>query len=65
MSSPTVVGGVVYVGTHIGYFVYAIDARTGGEKWRFATEGWVDSSPYVAGGIVYVGSNDGYVYALY
>ena len=31
-SSPTVVGGVVYVGSNDGK-VYAIDAATGGAKW--------------------------------
>jgi polyvinyl alcohol dehydrogenase (cytochrome) len=33
-ASPTVVGGVVYVGAWDGFF-YALDARTGAVSWRF------------------------------
>ena len=35
--------------------VYALDRKTGEEKWSFVTEGMVDPSPVVAGGRVYVG----------
>ena len=44
--------------------LYAIDAVTGTEKWRFTTGNDVLSSPAVVNGVVYVGSNDGYLYAL-
>jgi len=33
-------------------------------KWRFETDGRVESSPAVVGGTVYVGSGDDHVYAL-
>src|SRR5919201_2916237 len=33
-ASPTVVGGVVYVGSWDGYF-YALDAKSGTQKWKF------------------------------
>src|SRR5947207_2285217 len=36
-SSPAVVGGVVYVGSD-DRNVYALDAATGQERWRFVTE---------------------------
>jgi polyvinyl alcohol dehydrogenase (cytochrome) len=36
-ASPTIVGGVVYVGGWDGYF-YALDARTGALRWRFAVD---------------------------
>jgi len=44
--------------------VYAIDAVTGEEKWRFTTGDKVESSPAVANGIVYIGSNDKNLYAI-
>ena len=62
-SSPTVVGGAVYVGSADGH-VYALDANTSAERWRFATGDAVGSSPAVFGGVVYVGGWDGHVYAL-
>jgi outer membrane protein assembly factor BamB len=62
-SSPAVAGGTVYVGSFDDH-LYAIDAETGQEQWRFETDEWVRSSPAVAGGTVYVGSFDGHLYAL-
>ncbi len=35
--------------------MYAIDRKTGEEKWSFVTEGMCDPSPVVAGGKVYFG----------
>lgn len=60
VSSPAVVGGVVYVGSDN---LYALDAITGALKWRYKTGGSL-SSPTISGGIVYVGSADNSVYAL-
>ena len=65
-SSPAVANGVVYVGSLDGN-VYALDARTGGLLWSYATGYGVESSPAVANGVVYVGSEylgTGGVYAL-
>ncbi|WP_405817955.1 serine/threonine-protein kinase [Streptomyces sp. NBC_00838] len=62
-SSPTVAGGVVYVGSSDGR-VYALDAATGEEKWHYPTADRVETAPAVVGGVVYVGSSDGRVYAL-
>jgi outer membrane protein assembly factor BamB len=61
-SSPTVVNGVLYVGSW--YTVYALDANTGLQKWTFLTGNRVESSPTVVNGVLYVGSQDGNVYAL-
>ena len=63
ISSPTVVGGVVYVGSDDNT-LYALDAATGAKKWSYWTRGSIESSPAVAGGIVYVGCFDGNVYAF-
>jgi outer membrane protein assembly factor BamB len=64
ISSPVAVGDTVYVGSQDGN-VYAIDAKTGKEEWRFTTGGEVNSPPAVAGGTVYAGSGNEKVYALH
>jgi outer membrane protein assembly factor BamB len=62
-SSPAVAEGVVYVGSANPNF-YAVDAKTGQEKWRFKVHFLVRSSPAVVNGIVYFGDWDRKVYAL-
>ncbi|MBI4502273.1 MAG: PQQ-binding-like beta-propeller repeat protein [Gemmatimonadetes bacterium] len=57
-SSPTVAGGVVYVGSSDG-MVYALDAATGRTRWETAAGGAVTSSPAVAGGLVIAGTRAG------
>jgi len=57
-SSPTVVNGVVYVGAP-NRFVYAVDALSGREIWRFETSGQVSGTPTVAEGRVYFGHQGG------
>ena len=64
VSSPTVVDGVVYFGSH-DYKLYAVDASYGQKIWSFATGSRVKSSPTVVNGIVYFGSNDHNLYAVY
>lgn len=44
--------------------LYAVDIKTGEERWRFKTGGPVDSSPAVAYGAFYFGSADNYVYSV-
>ena len=68
MSSPTVAGGVVYVGS-FGHKLFAFDANGCGLKkckpiWTAATGGSIESTPTVGGGVVYVGSDDGKLYAF-
>jgi eukaryotic-like serine/threonine-protein kinase len=62
-STPAVVGGVLYFGSSDGDF-YALDAKSGSERWRFHTRGAVTSSPAVADGFVYFASRDGFLYAV-
>jgi len=59
-STPAVVGGVVYVGSHHSHLC-AVDAATGKLKWKFQTKGDLSSSPVVADGTVYFGSHDGHL----
>jgi len=63
ISSPSVVDGIVYVGSQ-DKNIYAIGAWSGNLIWNFTTNGAIISSPAVANGNVYVGSEDGYVYCL-
>ncbi|MGA7828160.1 MAG: PQQ-binding-like beta-propeller repeat protein, partial [Geobacteraceae bacterium] len=71
-SKPAVFNGVVYFGSGTlskeGGFstdgnLYAVDAKTGQEKWRFKT-GAILSPPTIADGVVYIGSIDNNLYAV-
>lgn len=64
-SSPATAAGLVIAGSR-DKKVYALDAKTGEEKWSFTTEGQVDASPVVVGERVYVGclNDDGNFYVL-
>ena len=76
-SSPTVAGGVVYVGSNdqrVGVLdgaMYAVDAETGEQVWKFTEPpDGVGSSPTVVDGTVYFGASgtthdyDGAVFAV-
>jgi outer membrane protein assembly factor BamB len=57
-SSPAVSNGMVFVGARDGW-IYAIDAASGTEKWRFDHKvSWINTSPAVINGVVYAGSSD-------
>ncbi len=53
-SSAAAADGLVVIGSK-DKKVYALDQKSGAEKWSFVTEGAVDPSPVVVGGRVYVG----------
>ncbi len=55
--------GRLYVGS-TDHRLYAIDLRTGTEKWKFTAGSRVTASPAVAAGVVYFGSYDGNFYAV-
>jgi outer membrane protein assembly factor BamB/serine/threonine protein kinase len=63
LSSPTVVNGVVYVGSN-DYTLYAINTVTGMQEWTFATRNNILSLPAVVNGIVYTSSTDTRLYAV-
>jgi len=63
LSSPVVVNGTVYFGSVDGN-LYALDANSGEQRWKFATGDVVHASPAYADGVVYVGSWDSYFYAI-
>jgi outer membrane protein assembly factor BamB len=63
LSSPAVWHGTVYFGSGDGN-VYALDAATGGVRWKFQTDGVVHASPAISGGTLFIGSWDSYFYAI-
>ena len=60
---PTVVNGVVYLGSEAGLF-YAVDMETGHELWRFEAGGPIFHPPVVHGELVVFGSWDGRLRAV-
>jgi eukaryotic-like serine/threonine-protein kinase len=66
-STPAVGGGMLYVGANDGN-LYALDARTGSQRWKVVTNAPVRSHPLVIftpdEHTVYFGSNDDYFYAI-
>lgn len=63
-SSPTVVNGVIYIGSYEG-ILYAFRLATGTLKWKAALDlGYIESTPAVSGPYVYVGATDGRVHAF-
>ena len=63
LSSPAVAGGTVYFGSGDNN-VYALDAKSGALKWKFATGDVVHASPAISEGALYIGSWDRNLYAL-
>jgi outer membrane protein assembly factor BamB len=57
-------GQMIFFGSSADDKVYALDARTGQQRWAFFTEGPVRFAPCLVGGKLYVGSDDGCVYCL-
>jgi quinohemoprotein ethanol dehydrogenase len=73
-ATPVVIDGVMYTSGNLGR-VYALDAATGKELWKFEPEVDMQANRYtccdqanrgvqVSGGKVFVGALDGYLYAL-
>ena len=44
--------------------LYAVDACTGHQNWKFSAQGPIPATPAIAGGTVYFGSYDGKFYAV-
>jgi outer membrane protein assembly factor BamB len=63
IASPAISQGIVFIGSSDGVF-YAIDQRTGQQKWKVALTEPISSSPAIGDGLVYFLSYDGVFYAL-
>jgi outer membrane protein assembly factor BamB len=59
-----VAAGIVYYGSSADHKVYALDLKTGKERWSFFTGGPMRFAPAVGGDRVFAASDDGYVYCL-
>jgi len=53
----------VYFGSGDGH-IYALDCEDGNPKWKYQTNGQIDSTPTIVSDMLYVGSDDGAIYAL-
>ncbi|MFC1497596.1 PQQ-binding-like beta-propeller repeat protein, partial [Verrucomicrobiota bacterium] len=60
----TIGNGMVYFGSSTDHKIYALDLKTGEERWAFFTEGPVRFAPVFKGKHVYSVSDDGYLYCL-
>ena len=63
ISSPLVVGEVIYVGSTDGS-LYAVNRSDGTQRWTFDSKGPISTSPAFHDGLVYISSLDGLVYAI-
>jgi outer membrane protein assembly factor BamB len=45
-------------------FLYAVDAQTGRDKWKFEVEALFAYEPAIADEVIYFGGEDGYLYAV-
>jgi outer membrane protein assembly factor BamB/tRNA A-37 threonylcarbamoyl transferase component Bud32 len=55
--------GIVFVGAYDNN-LYALDAKSGEFKWKYATEGGIASSPHVWQDRVFIGSEDRMLYCI-
>jgi hypothetical protein len=62
-ASPTIAGGVVYVGGNDGN-LYALEAQTGTELWRFASGGNIVAAAAIDHGVLYLGLRSGVICAF-
>lgn len=63
VADPILANGVLYVSDRFKT-LYAFDALSGAERWRFETGDYNTSVPTVYDGVLYVGSGDGNIYSL-
>jgi outer membrane protein assembly factor BamB len=70
-NEPAVVDGVVFVGTGVDFdevegdtYLFAIDAETGEERWRYEVGDPVRMQPAIADGVAYAGDLTGQVHAV-
>ena len=59
-----VAGRTLFFGNNIDNHIYALDTRTGEERWRFAADGSIRFAPVLQEGSLFFGSDDGNVYCL-
>lgn len=63
LGSPAVAEGMVFFGCRDNH-LYAVDAVSGAQRWRFRADAAVDSTPCYIDGHLYFGSSGGRLYCL-
>lgn len=63
LTTPTVIGNTVFLGTDQG-FLYAYDAQNGREAWGVQTEDYLRASPAFVGSTIYAGNAGGTLYSF-
>lgn len=74
-SDPVIAGGIIYFGRtteNIGVLfggqltsnLYAVDAHSGQELWKFSVVGIASTAPAVSDGTIYFGGDEGILYAI-
>jgi len=63
LANPTIHEGVIYF-VSADHYVYAVDGKTGKEKWRFKTHGELFSTPAISDNMLFIGSYDQNMYAI-
>jgi outer membrane protein assembly factor BamB len=61
--APLVTGDVLYCGADDG-FIYALDCRSGAERWTFQTDRWIWGRPLLYEEMLVVASADGRIHGL-
>lgn len=64
VGSAVIKDDVLYAGTSDSYLFLALDAKTGKEKYRFKTNGYVFGTPAIAGNTAYFGDFTGNMFSL-
>ena len=64
ITTPAVKDNVVYLGTSDTFLFLGLDAKTGREKIRYKTNGYIYSSPALAGNTAFFGDFTGSLYAV-
>ena len=59
-----VAGSTLFFGNNVDNHLYALDTRSGEERWRFTADGAIRFAPVFNRGKLYFGSDDGNVYCL-
>jgi outer membrane protein assembly factor BamB len=63
-TAPVIADGLLLTAVKGMHTVFALDSRTGDQKWQFTADGPIDSPPTYYQGLALFGSRDGWVYCL-
>lgn len=64
LTAPVIAGGLLYVAQTDAHTLYALDATSGEQRWKFTAGARIDSPPSIERGRLAFGAADGWVYCL-